>query len=92
MYNALLIGITHKGKTITTTVGSTVYENFSSNLKQAQLEPGRVPAGFEHRPDLIANLFFGSPEKWWLICETNGIFDPFESLNLNDIINIDYGS
>jgi len=92
MYNALLIGINHKGKTITTTVGSPSYENFSVRLKEASLEVGRVPAGYEHRPDLIANIFLGSPDKWWLICETNGIFDPFESLNINDIISVDYGS
>lgn len=90
MYESFLVTLPHKGKTITTTVGSSSYESFVRSLRQINLEPSRVPAGYEHRPDLIANLFMGSPEKWWLICETNGIFDPFESLNLNDVINLNY--
>jgi hypothetical protein len=29
---------------------------------------GRVPPGFEHRADLISNLFYDTPTLDWLIC------------------------
>ena len=47
-----------------------------------------IPAGFEHRPDLISNVFYGSPSNWWLLMLVNGISDPFEGFNVRDRILI----
>lgn len=77
--------LVHKGKTIVTTVGSLVGD---TQLSNSSLGENYIPAGYEHRPDLISNLFFGSPENWWVIMGMNGIFDPFESLNVGDRINV----
>ena len=80
------IGIMHKGKTISTNVGSLDYERYRRSINYAALSPGTVPAGYEHRPDLIANLFLNGPEGWSFFCEMNAILDPFEGLNINDEI------
>jgi hypothetical protein len=49
---------------------------------------GKIPAGFEHRPDLISNLFFGTPGYWWYLMLVNGVTDPFEGFNSGDQILI----
>ena len=81
--------INHKGKKIPTSVGSRGYELLYSGLNVgAGLQTGNVPGGYAHRPDLIANLFMGGPSAWWIICETNAIFDVFEQLKSGDVIRL----
>ena len=86
-----LIPITHKGKTILTSVGSTIYENSTSNADNSMFRAGFVPAGYDHRPDLISNLFFGNSDNWWTVMEINGLSDPFESLNIQDEVRLPNG-
>ena len=86
-----MITISHKGKVLTTSVGSKGYERLYSGLG-ANLnhynKVGKIPVGYDSRPDLITNLFFGSPDSWWLICERNNYFDVFEQINVGDRIII----
>lgn len=92
MENRLSAGyviINHKGKKISTSVGNREYELLYSGLNVgAGLRSGNIPTGYANRPDLIANLFRGDPSAWWIICETNAIFDVFEQLNSGDVIRI----
>lgn len=37
-----------------------------------------ITAGFEFRPDLVANKVYGIPALWWKIMEANDIFDVFD--------------
>jgi len=86
-----VILITHKGRTIPTTVGSKAYENIFCGLQSRDSFPnriGNIPAGYNNRPDLISNVWMNTPGLWWLICERNNIFDVFEQLNLQDRIYI----
>ncbi len=78
--------IRHKGVVVTTSLNSQNYEDFSSSLPSKAGEVGYIPAGFEHRPDLISDAFYSDPSKWWLIMEANNIDDPFESLETRDRI------
>jgi|TARA_Y100000310_G_scaffold139433_1_gene138728 hypothetical protein len=81
--------ITHKGKPISTSVGSPVYEDvYGGSQLNFTRTPGNIPFGFDHRPDLISNLFLDTPASWWIICERNAIFDVFEQLNAGDNIQI----
>ena len=81
--------ITHKGNSTVTTVGSPGYSNFKTFINATSNNSiGYVPAGYEHRPDLISNLFYGSPDNWWLLMLVNGFSDPFESFLLNQRILI----
>jgi hypothetical protein len=83
------ISISHKGKNITTSVGSRRYESLYSGANVgAGLRMGNIATGYAHRPDLIANLFLGTPSQWWVICETNAIFDVFEQLKSGDVIRL----
>tara|TARA_R100000152_G_C6781171_1_gene215113 strand:- start:3921 stop:4226 length:306 start_codon:yes stop_codon:yes gene_type:complete len=77
----------HKGRNITTSVGSQI-DAVSENITDVQTKIGRVPAGFEHRPDLISNVFFGTPGYWWYLMLVNGVTDPFEGFNSGDQILI----
>ena len=86
-----LIAIRHKGKVIKTSVGSKNYERRFSGLKAATATPhfpGYIPAGYEHRPDLISDIFHNSPHSWWRICELNNIFDTFEHMKAGEKIYI----
>ena len=80
--------ISHRGKSIPTVVGNRKYTSLINNLPKLPREIGYVPAGYAHRPDLISNIFYGTPAYWWLILEANNIDDPFEGLNVNDRIII----
>ncbi len=81
------VDYTHKGKIIPSNVGSPVFDTFISNIEDTlELTVGHIPAGFEHRPDLISNLFYGNASYWWLIMLVNNIADPFEGLNVGDRI------
>ena len=79
--------IRHKGHPINTSVGSLQYESsFGGSRMGVGLTVKRVPEGYNHRPDLIADLFYGTTSLWWIVCETNSIFDVFEQLNSGDPI------
>ena len=81
--------VTHKEARITTIVNSPLFDNYIQNLDDVyQYDVGYIPAGYEHRPDLISNLFYGSPKNWWLLMLVNGITDPFEGFRLNQRILI----
>jgi len=81
--------IKHKGK-ITKTISTNLdANNFIVDLEDAyEIEVGYIPAGFEHRPDLISELFYDTPSFEWLIMMANSIDDPYESLNVGDRILI----
>lgn len=76
----------HKGKKITSSVGSPAFDAFTHGLVNQSYQLGTVPPEYAHRPDLIASVWLGSTEYWWQIMIINGIFDPFESLNRGDPI------
>ena len=82
-----MITIFHKGKTISTSVGSIAYEAESMGLRSSiNNREHYVPAGYANRPDLISSLFFNGPSDWWIVMEKNGLSDPFESLKVGDKI------
>jgi len=81
-------GVSHKGRTILTTVGNPEYENSFYFKDTYATKVGYIPKGYEHRPDLISNLFLDTPSYWWLILQINNISDPFEGLNSGDKILI----
>ena len=74
------VQIFHKGKRMFTSVGSSKYESVYGGSIDGLPVTGIIPLGYDHRPDLIADLFLDTPSAWWIICETNAIFDVFEQL------------
>ena len=66
-------------------------KDFRSSLESILSRPksvGIIPPGFEHRADLIAELFYGSPTLDWVVLWVNKISDPFQQLNSGDRITI----
>ena len=89
--NHLKIGaqtFTHKDKKIVSSINSQQLEIFIENLNTYEYDIGVVPAGYEHRADLISNLFYETPTLDWLICLVNNISDPFQELNIGTVIKI----
>ena len=82
------ISIPHRKKTTKTAVGSLGFDNVDIDLNQYDSDIAYVIPGYEHRPDLISDIFYSTPEYWWLILLYNNIDDPFEGLNIGDQIKI----
>ncbi len=81
--------VIHRNVTTTTILNTPKFDSILSNLDSAyEYEVGYVPVGYEHRPDLISNVFYGSPQNWWLLMLVNGIFDPNEGFKTNEKILI----
>lgn len=80
--------IKHKDKDVTVAVTSNEFLDFVKSLKLKSFQIGYIPAGYEHRADLISDLFYDTPTYDWLICYFNNISDPFNQLNLGDRILI----
>lgn len=79
----------HKGKpTVTTTTNKKANISLSRLMNTFDFKVGYIPLGYEHRPDLISDLFYDSPGNDWLIMLFNNIEDPFEGLNVGDKILI----
>jgi hypothetical protein len=84
-YTAGLINVTHRGKVIASVDKNKLYETVK-NLEYVDIDVGYIPAGYEHRPDLISDLFYNTVTKDWLIVMFNNIKDPFQQLNAGDRI------
>jgi hypothetical protein len=79
--------LTHKDKNLVTPDKDALFDYLKS-LEDSQVDVGYVPAGYEHRPDLISNYFYDTTTKDWVIVMFNNIRDPFQELNVGDRILI----
>jgi hypothetical protein len=75
--------VSHKGKNIFIADGNALAD-YLKTLESVEVDTGFIPAGYEHRPDLISDLFYGTVTKDWLIMMFNNIKDPFQELNVGD--------
>ena len=88
-YELDAVKVMHKNAIVTTIVGSPVYDEIIKNMEDIyEYTVGYVPAGFENRPDLLSNVFYGTPKNWWLLMLVNNITDPFEGFKVNERILI----
>ena len=80
--------VKHRNKSVLTVVNNEDYDNLLKRIEYLQVEVGYVPAGYEGRPDLISNVFYGTPNYWWLLCQINNVTDPQEGFDTNQRIFI----
>ena len=81
--------INHKSNPISTSVGNKNWDLFVSNINNRfEYKIGYIPIGYQHRPDLISNLFYDTPGYWWLLMQVNNVIDPFDGFNVGDQIKI----
>lgn len=79
----------HRGVKVNTSVGHPAQDLLVKHSGRIySFDVGYVPAGFENRPDLISDLFYGTPGYWWLLMQVNNVPDPFEGFNVGDRILI----
>jgi len=76
----------HKKKRILVGAGAPGFDSIGESLIDYDI--AYVINGYEHRPDLISDVFYNTPEYWWLILLYNNIDDPFEGLNVGDQIKV----
>jgi hypothetical protein len=80
---------THKAKTVTSILNNRSVESLRKFLESDyDFEVGYVPPGYEHRPDKISSVFYGTPDNWWLLLMANSITDPNEGFRINQKIKI----
>lgn len=79
--------VSHDNKTLVVGNGEEL-SDYIDTLQKSNFEVAYVPAGMEHRPDLISYAFYGTVTKDWLIMMYNNLSDPFQSLNVGDRILI----
>jgi hypothetical protein len=48
----------------------------------------KITPQYANRPDLIANLFYGTSELWWIISSYNNFFHPLEDFYVSRVIMI----
>ena len=88
-YDKGFVTYTHRDVKISSSVGHPFHDGLHQYSDQVLTgDVGTVPVGFEHRPDLISNVFYGTPENWWLLMMANNVVDPFEGFNVGDTIII----
>lgn len=81
--------VSHRNVRTTTIFNSKKFDSILGDLENYyEYEVGYVPEGYEHRPDLISNVFYGTPKNWWLLMLVNNITDPFEGFFVNQKIVI----
>ena len=85
-YKVGVVHYSHRGKVVTSTVGSRRFDQYINSLTSSEYAAGRVPAGYDSRPDLISHLFFGKTDNWWKLMLLNNIADPFEGLSTGEQI------
>jgi hypothetical protein len=81
-YKEGVVSYNHRGKVTTSTLGSRSFDSYVNSVSTGEYRLGKIPPGYELRPDLISSLFFGGTESWWRLMITNNIWDPFEGLNV----------
>jgi len=88
--NHLSVGnsaVIHKGKRILVSDAEALKQTLDS-INIDTVDVGYVPAGYEHRPDLISDYFYNTVNNDWLIMMYNNISDPLQQLNVGDRILI----
>lgn len=88
MFNRTYNRVEHRNKSVLTVFNNDQYEDLLKRVNFLEMEVGYVPAGYEQRPDLISNVFYGTPNYWWLLCQVNNIDDPHEGFDTNQRILI----
>lgn len=88
-YSLGFLDVSHRDATVRTIFNSKQHDNLLQNMESLYTyEVVYVPQGYQHRPDLISNVFYGSPKYWWLLMLVNNISDPFEGFYLDQKIMI----
>tara|TARA_R110000824_G_scaffold62437_4_gene165368 strand:- start:435 stop:728 length:294 start_codon:yes stop_codon:yes gene_type:complete len=90
--NHLSVGnnlVRHKGRALATALSNIEYQNFIEGLDTSfEYEEVMVTPEVKHRPDLIADAFYDSVDLAWLVLLCNNISNPFQGLNVGDIIRL----
>lgn len=73
----------HKSKIVATSLNSS-FDSYMESIQKGEFDMILIPAGYEHRPDLISKEIYGTVVYDWLIMMVNNIKDPFQELNPGD--------
>lgn len=86
-YDYGVSGIKHKGKTVTTNVG-TKFDDIVERVDDEQFRKARINPLHVARPDLISDVFYDTPDNWWFVMHINNISDPFQEMTSDKRIKI----
>ena len=80
--------IEFKGKPVFDIANSAEWIRVHKRFQTGPTNYTQVPAGLEHRPDLLSYYAYGTEEYYWVILVANNILDPEEELNIGDTIRL----
>ena len=78
-YDYGVVSVQHKGKTITTSVGSK-FDDMVETADDKVYKTSKVLSIHEGRSDSISDVLYDTPEYWWFLQHVNNISDPLQQL------------
>lgn len=86
-YEHGVVEMSHKGKKVTTSVG-TKFDNVVESADDRVYRRGFVLIEHDSRPDLVSEVFYDTPENWWVVQHINNIPDPLQGFSTDKKINL----
>lgn len=86
-YENGVVEISHKGKKVTTSVG-TDFDEVVATADDRTYRRGFVIMEHDSRPDLTSDVFYDTPGNWWVVMHINNINDPLQDFATNRKINL----
>lgn len=62
------------------------YLNLSENITKYSTHV--ISQSFEGRPDLISYKLYSTVDLWWVVCQFNGVINPFTDLRVGMLIKV----
>jgi len=88
-YNFGVVTRKHRNKTVTSSFNSKEADALLARIPNGfKYKTAHIPPEYAHRPDLISNIFYGTPGYWWFLMVFNNISDSLDELNAGDEILI----
>lgn len=78
-YKYGVVSIRHKGKDVTTSVGS-VFDESVATADDKVHKTARLIHLHEGRPDVLSFILYDNSEHWWVIQHANNISDPLQEM------------
>lgn len=86
-YDRGVTTIHHKGKKVTTSVG-TAFDEMVEKADDKVYKTSRLMSVHEGRSDLLSDVFYDTEKHWWFIQHINNISDPLQELTPGTIIKV----
>lgn len=78
----------HRGYKVRSSVGNSEADKFIEDYNTENQDSGFVPPDYANRPDRMAEVFYGGPDYFWLVCLSSNKFDVFEDFDVGSRVGL----